>query len=47
MQCSYQEGQKIAKKLSKNISKETCNAKNLLDEYNAVSTQVEVLCPPK
>lgn len=39
------DGQKIAIKLSKGITKETCKAEQLLDEYNAACSQIEQSCP--
>lgn len=37
----YSDGQKIAKKLSKSITKETVKARKLLDEFNVSSSQID------
>lgn len=42
----YSDGQKIAKKLSKNITKETVKARKLLDEFNVCSSQIDPHFPP-
>ena len=39
--CLHADGQKIAKKLCKGISRETTKVKHLLQEYNAVSSQMD------
>ena len=40
--CSlHTDGQKIAKKLCKGVSRESSKAKQVLEEYNAVSSQIE------
>jgi hypothetical protein len=53
LKAKYADGQQIAKRLSKNISKETGTAHNILVDYNSVLSTVgketcslqEVLCP--
>ena len=42
----YIDGQKIAKELSNGIDKETSRARQLLDDYNAVSSEVEPYFSP-
>jgi hypothetical protein len=46
LKAKYADGQKIANRLSNGIGKETNRARQLLDEYNAISSEITPSFPP-